>query len=357
MTARVQERVQFLRALGMSEEHLTALQLRSKTAVRSARLQISLKKLTNIARFLTEEIGLSKEQAARCLFQDSYLGSSSVDESLRPNVQYFRQLGFSPEEIVKLVRRRSSIVTCHMLQTIVPMTLKLNDMGLKEEDIIKVYLRSPRFLRTRIGKIDNVVEFMRKYGVTDHRKIMTRPKLFDLSLDGKVLQIANFLQDHLKLDSEQLHRVFKWTQVFSYSVENNLRVKTDYLESLGLSKVDVARMVSVFPCMMGLNLETSIKPKVDYLLVELNRSISDLVQFPIYLSYSLTKRIQPRSEYMKANGCDIPSLSYYLSCNEDVFIRRVKNRLRRATVTAVSRQTFPKVIAPSRDSNSVPPFL
>lgn len=85
-TERVQERVQFLRELGLSEKNLTALQCRSKCSLRAALLQTSLRKIMQTVSFLTDEVGLSKSQAANCLYHDVYLGSSSVDGSLRPKV-------------------------------------------------------------------------------------------------------------------------------------------------------------------------------------------------------------------------------------------------------------------------------
>lgn len=79
--------------------------------------------------------------------------------------------------------------------------------------------------------------------------------------------------------------------------------------------------------MLGLNLERSIKPKVDYLVLVLKKDVNELVLFPVYLSYSLWKRIQPRYDYAKSVGCTFQKLSYWLSCGDDEFFRRVNIKL------------------------------
>lgn len=70
-------------------------------------------------------------------------------------------------------------------------------------------------------------------------------QMFDLSLDGKVLQTTQFFRDDLQFTTVQMNRVVRWPQVFNYSVDNNLRLKVDYFRSLGLSREAVARYSSI----------------------------------------------------------------------------------------------------------------
>lgn len=80
----VEDRICFLKQLGLSETKLAKLDLHSNDKRRFSVLETSVKKLNDVATFLTEEVGLSKEQAAKCLFMS--MGSCSVDACLRPKV-------------------------------------------------------------------------------------------------------------------------------------------------------------------------------------------------------------------------------------------------------------------------------
>lgn len=175
---RVQERLQFLRELGLSEANLAKLQSCSESSIRFAILKHSLKSCIHVATFLTQEVGCSGPQAALCLFDNVYLASSSVDGCLRPKVcsgcpspgccpgprstllvakcnflrlprhsvrlstqvlrmtlspqvQYLQGLGFSNEQMVKFICRYPRVLTCHMERHVQGMTRTLIDVGLK----------------------------------------------------------------------------------------------------------------------------------------------------------------------------------------------------------------------------------
>lgn len=89
----------------------------------------------------------------------------------------------------------------------------------------------------------------------------------------------------------------------------------------------LCRMISSSPTVFALNMEQSIKPKIEYLLKVLKKDLSELVEFPGYLTYSLSRRIQPRYEYAKEVGCDFYSLSHFLTCSEEKFRKRCNNRV------------------------------
>jgi mTERF domain-containing protein len=81
-------------------------------------------------------------------------------------------------------------------------------------------------------------------------------------------------------------------------------------------------MIAVHPAIMGHSLETSIKPKIDFLVNVMNRTVNEIVSFPQYLSYSLCSRIQPRYEYLAKRSIYLISLSSMLSCRSDIFLKR-----------------------------------
>lgn len=56
-----------------------------------------------------------------------------------------------------------------------------------------------------------------------------------------MLPVINFLKHDLELNDMQLNQTFKWPNIFTYSVENNLRLKIKYFQSIGISREGVAK--------------------------------------------------------------------------------------------------------------------
>lgn len=89
-------------------------------------------------------------------------------------------------------------------------------------------------------------------------------------------------------------------------------------------------MITLYPSLLSYSLERSIKPKVEYLQDVMKKHVVELVYHPAFIGYSLSGRIQPRYEYAVASGCDFTSLSYNLTCNDEVFMKRCKSKVGKA---------------------------
>lgn len=73
-----------------------------------------------------------------------------------------------------------------------------------------------------------------------------------------------------------------------------LEKKVTFLRSVGFSYEESARICVRLPAIFGYSIENNLRPKLEFLVREMKRSIEEAKEFPQYFAYSLEKRIAPR---------------------------------------------------------------
>ncbi|KAI9124068.1 hypothetical protein K1719_005368 [Acacia pycnantha] len=85
-----------------------------------------------------------------------------------------------------------------------------------------------------------------------------------------------------------------------------LRKKITFLQSIGLSYKESAKVCARHPAIFGYALENNLLPKFVYLVKHMNRSVEELKVFPQYFAFSLEKRIIPRHLHLARRNVQIP---------------------------------------------------
>lgn len=82
--------------------------------------------------------------------------------------------------------------------------------------------------------------------------------------------------------------------------------KMRYLESLGFSREEVRNVCVRFPAVFAYSVENNMRPKFEYLVVEMERGVGELKRFPQYFGFSLENRIVPRHLHLKERKVSVP---------------------------------------------------
>ncbi|CAN6555067.1 unnamed protein product [Malus baccata var. baccata] len=85
-----------------------------------------------------------------------------------------------------------------------------------------------------------------------------------------------------------------------------LKKKMRFLRSLGLSYEEAANVCARLPAIFGYSVEDNLRPKYEYLVKDMGRSVEELKKFPQYFGFSLEKRIIPRHLHLKERNVEIP---------------------------------------------------
>eukprot|EP00588_Corethron_pennatum_P015928 CAMPEP_0194282434 /NCGR_PEP_ID=MMETSP0169-20130528/23060_1 /TAXON_ID=218684 /ORGANISM="Corethron pennatum, Strain L29A3" /LENGTH=258 /DNA_ID=CAMNT_0039027743 /DNA_START=195 /DNA_END=972 /DNA_ORIENTATION=+ len=137
------------------------------------------------------------------------------------------------------------------------------------------------------------------FSIMELRSIMVKcPRIVTYSIE-KVKQVVIFLTDDLGMNARQVKRVlFQQPQIFGLNIESNLVPKTEFLRTqFGLDAAALRKVVSGMPTLLGLSVSDNLLPKIEYL--RLHAADGDelrdvVVTQPSLLGYSLKNRIAPR---------------------------------------------------------------
>ena len=89
----------------------------------------------------------------------------------------------------------------------------------------------------------------------------------------------------------------------------------------------MGRMVTRLPPLLSYDLDAEIIPKMLYLEGILGLTVYDVMKFPAYFSYSLVRRIEPRTRFVQATGGSVTrmGLNMVLTLTDKEFCKRVAN--------------------------------
>ncbi|WCJ33851.1 Mitochondrial transcription termination factor family protein [Euphorbia peplus] len=84
-----------------------------------------------------------------------------------------------------------------------------------------------------------------------------------------------------------------------------LESKMKFLKSVGFSYEEAVIFSARVPAMFRYSVENNLRPKLEYLLEDMERSMVELKEFPQYFGFSLRKRIVPRHLHLKERNVRI----------------------------------------------------
>mmetsp|Transcript_50347 Transcript_50347/g.118486 ORF Transcript_50347/g.118486 Transcript_50347/m.118486 type:complete len:216 (+) Transcript_50347:245-892(+) len=192
-------------------------------------------------------------------------------------------------------------------------------------------VKAPSLLASRPETLQLGFDFLLyEVGVDHHRLpflVASQPQLLMSSVDRKLRPCLDFLSLSLLLSPPQVRKVVASHPSILCLNADNLIGKVRFLESaLGVSAEAVGGMVTTFPALLTLSVDSNLKPKLHYLLHEKQVRASVLISSPQLLAYSLANRIMPRFAALQACGREgSVTLSSMLTPSDDVFYRRFPN--------------------------------
>lgn len=238
-------------------------------------------------------------------------------------------VGLAPPHLRALLRRAPWVLVYDVDADMAPAvaflrrTLDIPD----DAPLHGVVLASPLLLGTSPACMRDVVDFLRDAVSLDQQMMAATlrsfPPLLTCSVEQSLRPAVEFLKTELGLQVALSKVVRAFPTVLTLDVEANMRVVVDYFRGRGV--VNVGRIVTLLPPILGYDLETNIIPKMEYVEKELGLSSYDILGFPGYFSYSLEKCIEPRTKFLQARRQSVTEsgLNLALSLTDEDFCKRI----------------------------------
>ena len=98
--------------------------------------------------------------------------------------------------------------------------------------------------------------------------------------------------------------VSRHPHVLELDVEKTMKPRVEYLKSIGVRDEDIGKVVSRLPHVLEFDVEKNLKPTYEFLNQNLGVAVRDIIDMPALLSYSLEGRIKPRYEFLRSKGLE-----------------------------------------------------
>lgn len=235
--------------------------------------------IRSVISYFRKELLLDKACITRIILKAPRLLNYSHTK-IASSIDFFREEGFSNEEIGKMISLRPMILTystCNKMKRV----LHVLERDLKIAKCKSMVVRYPQVLTVDADAIVERARFLRSN--------------FNFGCAGSEW-----------LDASNIISGFPPVLWLS---ERNLVSKVSFLQDeFGFLDEEMRDILVTFPQMLGLSADTNLRPKIDFLLLPsqsggagLSREeLKELVLYqPAVLAYSLEGRIKPRVERMK----------------------------------------------------------
>lgn len=165
-----------------------------------------------------------------------------------------------------------------------------------------VVLANPRTLAATPEDMTSVTTFLTEEVLMNDRGLRATLRSFPPMLTttpDKLRPALRFLCDEAGLLSVDVARVVRaFPAVLTLDVDSSMRPVIQYFRSLGVQ--NVARLIVHLPPVLGYDVESNIRPKVQFVRNVLRLPLFELLRFPALLSYPLAGRIVPRAAFVVA---------------------------------------------------------
>jgi mTERF len=271
------------------------------------------------------DIGRVASKWPGLLSLDADRASAVVEYLCRP------EIGFTRRSLRSLIRRAPWILVYDVETDIAPAVSWLSRSFIVASPTVSleaIIRASPHVLGMSPDGMSEVVSFLGACLIfdLDHITSIVRqyPPVLTSSVDRVLHPAVSFLTTDLALSAADLARIVRaFPAILTLDVESEMRPNVEFFRAHGIS--NVGRIVSRLPPVLSYDIETNLAPKMHYLTHGLGLSAYDMLRFPGYFSYSLTKTIEPRTRFLQKLGVPVTQsgLNMALAPTDDVFCDRV----------------------------------
>ncbi|CAL6346968.1 unnamed protein product [Bathycoccus prasinos] len=248
----------YMVSLGFKEKDLEKLMLQSEEQLFSK----PVSKIISRVEYLKSELGLEGTSLVKIVSKDPQILLQRNRHSI-PRCRYLTHLGLDTQELASVLSKQPSILHLSVQNSLKPrVDYFRHELGIASEDLAKVITRNPAVLTFSVeDQIAPRVEFLKDLGISHEnvaKLILRHPQTLQYSFDG-IKEHVNFLAKDCKMNDEEVAKtISRLNTFFSLSLEDNLRPKYEYLiDELGGTK----QTAISFPAYWSLALDTRIKPR------------------------------------------------------------------------------------------------
>lgn len=278
------------------------------------------------------EVGIPKEYLCKILMAVARLFCRVIQHNLQARLEFLVRIGVKPDMLGKALVRRPNILAINSEDK--TSSYAFLSQFMKEDEIARMVSRYPDALLISPVRMGQIVGYLLKRGVKPSNlgKALGRGPCVLAHPIATMETNIQYLKSLGAKDESIARAITRGPQVIlCTNFERSLHPKFQFLYTKGFSKQQVAHMLLGFPSMFGQSIETSLRPKLDYLSNEMEYTIDEVAVFPQFFGFSLEHRIKRRYKQVAEVG-KFTSLSGIFGPTEEDFELRLLRAKREKSI-------------------------
>lgn len=238
-------------------------------------------------------------------------------------------LKFPPHLVVSLIRRAPWFLDHDVDSEIVPVVNWLHEF-IPSKSLYTILLANPILVRKSRGSLFASYQFLGKVILLDDLQriaaVRSFPHLLTCAVDTVLQPAFEYLTRNIAIRRIHVGKMVRaFPSILTLDVDTAMKPVIQYFHNRGVR--NVARIVRRLPPILGYDIKTNIDPKMRFILDDLRLDTFHVLIFPGLFSYSLEKRIKPRTRLLLILGKPISKigLGLVISSTDEEFCTRVAN--------------------------------
>ena len=226
--------------------------------------------LTPRWRFLSKEMEIPSDKLRLLIQKNPRILLKSLDANLRPKLIFFfiMTLNMEPQDVLKMLLAYPRILEYSLDNHLRPIVQYLISLDFSAREVSRMLLKSPRLVTHSLFKIKHVVGYLRfELGLQapDVRRVLYQsPQLVGLTTTN-LAEKVDFLERACGSGTTIRKVIVGMPTLLNLSVHKNLKPKVDYLsDMLGKDKLSLA--LDRLPTLLGYSLDKRIRPRLERIL-------------------------------------------------------------------------------------------
>uniref|UniRef100_A0A6V7QSH0 Transcription termination factor MTERF6, chloroplastic/mitochondrial n=1 Tax=Ananas comosus var. bracteatus TaxID=296719 RepID=A0A6V7QSH0_ANACO len=250
------------------------------------------------------------------------------------NWNYLRSIGIQERKLPHVVSKCPKVLALGLNEKLIPTVECLSTLGTKPGEVASAITKFPHILAHSVeeklcpfwlfsrhsGSPKSSWVSLNKEGVVG--KILTKdPFIMGYSVEKRLLPTTEFLKS-IGLSELDLRRVvINFPEVLCRDVEKILKPNLAFLRRCGFNNAQVKDLVAGYPPILIKSVKNSLEPRIKFLVEEMGRGIGEAAEYPEFFRHGLKKSLEYRQRLVKKNNLHC-SLSEMLNCNQKKFVTK-----------------------------------
>ncbi|XP_057829563.2 transcription termination factor MTERF9, chloroplastic [Cryptomeria japonica] len=285
--------------------------------------------LNVISGFLIKECGFSSSQVTTVMRRQPKLLRKKSDHTARKAIHLLKDFELTNNQLKSLIVRNPTILSATANGQLKPKMEFLKNLGLATQEMRQIICRNPRLLTMSLENTiyPRITNLRNLFGSTVHLclALKTVSELLTTDFEKQVKPKVEYVKNNIGISEGSKAFLRALYAIISQSFET-LEKKIKHMASLGLAEEEILLILKGNPIILSCSTK-KVKENIDFLIHIAGLMPRIFAPYPLFLSYSVEKRLKPRYEvfkYLRTNqqSKPLPSLTKIFQLSEKEFLKR-----------------------------------